>query len=51
MGMVEVMVAAAMLGGLSLVVMQLSDNSQRAVTRMEKGAESLELHNEIICNV
>ncbi|HXH74869.1 MAG TPA: tail fiber domain-containing protein [Bacteriovoracaceae bacterium] len=46
-GLVEVMVASAMLGGLSLVVMQLSDNSQKSVVRMEKGMEAVEIDGEI----
>jgi prepilin-type N-terminal cleavage/methylation domain-containing protein len=43
LGLVEVMVAAAMLGVLSVVVMKMIETSQHSVVRKEKGMEVSEL--------
>lgn len=47
MGLVEVMVAASILGGLSLVVMKLNETGIQGVTRTEKGMEIVEFDSEI----
>lgn len=47
LGLVEVMVAASILGGLSLVVMKLNESGTQGVSRVEKGMEIVEFDAEI----
>ena len=48
MGMVEVMMAAAILGGITLVTMKVIEQGNRGVTRVEKGIDTADFDREAI---
>jgi hypothetical protein len=48
MGLAEVMVASALLGGLSLVVMKLNEQGTQGVARVEKGIEAADFDREVV---
>jgi len=47
-GLAEVMVAAGIMGGLTLVLMRMNEQGQQGVSRVEKGIEASDFDREIV---